>query len=604
MAAQSLSMWGRSFVFIKKTKIKSWKAIFIVAFIAGSMATLLWSINLDIQATSNAAVELVNTSGNLSTAAAAGCKCAKGCKDDGTGNLVCISEYKDAYSVQLNIGDAQGQYDYFSVKIGNASTTIEGLKNDPKEWYTILGPNAGDGELFPLNLKEYENEIVYNGLNKEPKKYIRFVREEVQTYKNGKPFKMTIEPRFIYSLPTGILPYVIYGHKKTVASNQPLSPEAGQADFNIAAVNGENSRGGETNTEDPDSQTSAEADDAINTYTDADEANSQPEVVADGSGDSASDQTLPETPLAAKKKKAYPPILVKDSSVINAPEAPGTSAKSKTSSQNEADLLPATVIKAGYIKIKNIPDVLAGVKICIRDIQTNDDKYYGTFLGYSDFCLNDHWSDALVNEALVTAARRGFTIFKYKKSDGSLKYAFPHLMGEVINDGKRKGYCGYNASENTWSGKNCYKCGRNNGPIQNWVGPDCYAYLYYNMLRATVKSQNNIKKYASAPIGLPGLDKLNNVFPIMVGVKNNKISMSENANTTFTYDVIAPNYTRVGNRFTSPNWPPDRYKLKFQPGELIAGEECDIIPFLGCSVPPIPLFDAWDGASWALALLL
>jgi hypothetical protein len=50
------SWWGKTFVFIKKTRIKTWKGIFAVAFISGAMAATLIIINFNIQARSQAAL--------------------------------------------------------------------------------------------------------------------------------------------------------------------------------------------------------------------------------------------------------------------------------------------------------------------------------------------------------------------------------------------------------------------------------------------------------------------------------------------------------------------------------------------------------------------
>ena len=42
---ESYSWWGKSFVFIKKTKIKTWHGIFIIAFMTGTAVTLSWTIS-------------------------------------------------------------------------------------------------------------------------------------------------------------------------------------------------------------------------------------------------------------------------------------------------------------------------------------------------------------------------------------------------------------------------------------------------------------------------------------------------------------------------------------------------------------------------------
>lgn len=57
-AKQSYSWWGKSFVFIKKTEIKTWQAVFIIAFIAGIATTLVWTISNSLHPFSRAAITL------------------------------------------------------------------------------------------------------------------------------------------------------------------------------------------------------------------------------------------------------------------------------------------------------------------------------------------------------------------------------------------------------------------------------------------------------------------------------------------------------------------------------------------------------------------
>jgi len=40
----NMDWWGKSFVFIKEKEVKSWQAIFAIAFLSGILATLIWSI--------------------------------------------------------------------------------------------------------------------------------------------------------------------------------------------------------------------------------------------------------------------------------------------------------------------------------------------------------------------------------------------------------------------------------------------------------------------------------------------------------------------------------------------------------------------------------
>ena len=55
LAQDVSSWWGRTFVFIKKTRIKTWKGVFILAFTAGAAATMIWTVSLNIQTKSRAA---------------------------------------------------------------------------------------------------------------------------------------------------------------------------------------------------------------------------------------------------------------------------------------------------------------------------------------------------------------------------------------------------------------------------------------------------------------------------------------------------------------------------------------------------------------------
>ncbi len=56
MAKKNYSWWGRSFVFIEKTKIKTWQAIFIIAFVSGMAVTLVWTVSNDWHPFSKAAM--------------------------------------------------------------------------------------------------------------------------------------------------------------------------------------------------------------------------------------------------------------------------------------------------------------------------------------------------------------------------------------------------------------------------------------------------------------------------------------------------------------------------------------------------------------------
>ena len=48
------SQWGKTFTLIKKTKVKTWQGVFLIAFLAGSVSALIWGTALNIQTTSEA----------------------------------------------------------------------------------------------------------------------------------------------------------------------------------------------------------------------------------------------------------------------------------------------------------------------------------------------------------------------------------------------------------------------------------------------------------------------------------------------------------------------------------------------------------------------
>ena len=41
--------WGKTLTLIKKTKIRTWKGVFLIAFAAGSFSALIWSAAVNIQ---------------------------------------------------------------------------------------------------------------------------------------------------------------------------------------------------------------------------------------------------------------------------------------------------------------------------------------------------------------------------------------------------------------------------------------------------------------------------------------------------------------------------------------------------------------------------
>jgi hypothetical protein len=57
-AKESYSWWTKSFMFIKKTEIKTWHGIFIIAFIAGIASALVWAVSSDYHPFSKAATTI------------------------------------------------------------------------------------------------------------------------------------------------------------------------------------------------------------------------------------------------------------------------------------------------------------------------------------------------------------------------------------------------------------------------------------------------------------------------------------------------------------------------------------------------------------------
>ena len=48
LAEETYSWWGRIYVFIRKTRIKSWKAVFAVAFVSGAIVSMVWGISAKV----------------------------------------------------------------------------------------------------------------------------------------------------------------------------------------------------------------------------------------------------------------------------------------------------------------------------------------------------------------------------------------------------------------------------------------------------------------------------------------------------------------------------------------------------------------------------
>lgn len=89
-AQEALSWWDKSFVFIKKTQVKTWQAVFITAFVAGAAVTLVWTVSNDYHPFSRAAVTsavpantclVVPPGGYFSQATAVNIKCGSNVKN-------------------------------------------------------------------------------------------------------------------------------------------------------------------------------------------------------------------------------------------------------------------------------------------------------------------------------------------------------------------------------------------------------------------------------------------------------------------------------------------------------------------------------------------
>jgi hypothetical protein len=55
LAEDVSSWWGKTFVFIKKTRVKTWKGVFVLAFSAGAAVAIIWTVAMNVQTSSKAA---------------------------------------------------------------------------------------------------------------------------------------------------------------------------------------------------------------------------------------------------------------------------------------------------------------------------------------------------------------------------------------------------------------------------------------------------------------------------------------------------------------------------------------------------------------------
>jgi len=55
------SFWGKTYVFISKTHVRTWKGVFFIAFVSGAIAALIWTISIRIQTRSQAQTKSVES---------------------------------------------------------------------------------------------------------------------------------------------------------------------------------------------------------------------------------------------------------------------------------------------------------------------------------------------------------------------------------------------------------------------------------------------------------------------------------------------------------------------------------------------------------------
>jgi len=66
LASKTRSLWSRTYVFIKKANIRSWKRVFALAFITGAIAATIWTISLKIISLTHSAGETATLELNAS----------------------------------------------------------------------------------------------------------------------------------------------------------------------------------------------------------------------------------------------------------------------------------------------------------------------------------------------------------------------------------------------------------------------------------------------------------------------------------------------------------------------------------------------------------
>jgi acetoin utilization protein AcuB len=61
LARDVQTFWGKTYVFINKTHIRTWKGVFFIAFVSGAIAALIWTISIRIQTKSQAQTKSIGT---------------------------------------------------------------------------------------------------------------------------------------------------------------------------------------------------------------------------------------------------------------------------------------------------------------------------------------------------------------------------------------------------------------------------------------------------------------------------------------------------------------------------------------------------------------
>lgn len=111
--------WDKTFVFIQKTRIKTWKGVFIIAFVAGALAAVIWTVSVNIQTSSKAAGEAATLSLTADN------------------NSVGIGE---TFNVDINLQDNRSDYGVVAVKaIVNYDTAYMELQSVDVDSYSFGG---------------------------------------------------------------------------------------------------------------------------------------------------------------------------------------------------------------------------------------------------------------------------------------------------------------------------------------------------------------------------------------------------------------------------------------------------------------------------------